>query len=361
VAKKQEKKEVHQPDDKFFREVMQKKRNAIAYIRAFVPDWEEVLDLQSFKIQKETFTIPDLKTFDADILYKCRFKNSEKELTISFLWENKSRPEEFIAVQVGLYLFISYYNQIKNGKKKLEPIIPLIFYNGKQGWQPKRVTDLFRTHPFFDKIEPFLPDFGFNFTDVTKVPQVQLRQIKTEFFRSAMISMALRNNWRLLEQNLSVIFDFDDDDQDIRVSLGYYVLGIMERLPKDVKINLENFAPKIKINMESTLAMLLKQGRVEGNVTGMTSGIQFERLVRDIEIVLVFISELPASPIKDIITLTKQKEAFITKIKMGFVEGNEAKSRRTVYELLQGYGVLGDIEKERLEKMFAEYLPRFKK
>jgi len=191
MAKEEDKKEVHHPDDNFFREVMKKKRNAAAYIRTFAKEWEEVLDLRTLKIQQETFIVPDLKTFAADILYKCRFKGSEKELTISFLWENKSRPDDFISIQVGLYLFISYYNQVKNKKKKLEPIIPLLFYNGKQDWRPKKITELFENHPFFPEIEPYLPDFGFNFTNVTIVPSELLRQIETDFFRSAMISMSL--------------------------------------------------------------------------------------------------------------------------------------------------------------------------
>jgi hypothetical protein len=356
-----EKKEVHQPDDRFFREVMQKKRNAIAYIQTFAPAWEKVLDLQSLHIQKETFTVPDLKTFDADILYKCRFKNSKEELTISFLWENKSRPDNFISIQLGLYLFISYYKQVKNGKKKLEPIIPLIFYNGKKDWQPKRVTELFAAHPFFAEIEPFLPDFGFNFTNVTKVPQEQLQQIKTDFFRSAMISMALRNNWRLLEQNFSVIFDFDDEDEDIKISLGYYVLGIMERLPKNIKVNMENLAPKAQINMKSTLAMLLKQGRLEGRAEERTHGIKFADLVNDVEKVLLFTTELPDLPMSKVVALTNKSENFIKKIQKGFSGGNEKKARKVVTELFKEYGELEMVEKERLEKVFSTYLPKFKR
>ena len=105
MVRKKLKKEIHQPDDRFFKVVMSEEGSAAQYLTTYHPELAELLDLSSLELQPDKFPIPDLKVFDADISYRCRFKNSEEQLMVSFLWENKSGPDEDTFIQAGLYLF----------------------------------------------------------------------------------------------------------------------------------------------------------------------------------------------------------------------------------------------------------------
>ncbi|MFK7979639.1 MAG: Rpn family recombination-promoting nuclease/putative transposase [Saprospiraceae bacterium] len=161
--KKQKKKKVLHPDDNFFKVIMRETENARAYLVNFYPSIADLLDLDSLQLSNTSFTNPKFKSFDSDIVYRCRFKGTEKAIYFSLLWEHKSEPEEYVAIQVGLYIMQALYTLEKSKDTELEPIIPLIFYNGKTSWQPKTITELFQQHPFFDSIKDYLPNFQFLF------------------------------------------------------------------------------------------------------------------------------------------------------------------------------------------------------
>ena len=281
--RKTSKKEVFQPDDKLFKEVMEKKENAIEYVVTNHAALAKKLDLTSFKIEREKLSIPNFKIFEADIIYSCKFKNSEETLNISLLWENKSQPEEFVIVQVGLYLFLRYYKMVKAKELKFEPIIPLIFYNGKTDWEPKTFQAFFRDHPSLSVFKKFLPDYDFLFTNITKVPLKELLKLKNAFFRSSMIAMGLKHNRDLLLQKFPIIFDLDEEDE--RLSIGYFILSIYERAPEDFKEDISQFAKKIQINIMSTLSMFIEEGKKEAVKEAVKEATREAKKAKEIEII----------------------------------------------------------------------------
>ena len=87
MVRKNLKKEIHQPDDRFFKVVMSEEGSAAQYLTTYYPESRrQLLDISSLELQPDKFPIPDLKVFDADISYRCRFKNSEEQLMVSILW-----------------------------------------------------------------------------------------------------------------------------------------------------------------------------------------------------------------------------------------------------------------------------------
>jgi len=355
--KKTPPKEVHQPDDKIFKYLMKKKEGAQEYLRTIVPEWAKLLDLNQITYVDESFLIPELKTFDADSVHRCPFKDSEEHLNICFLWENKLQPEKYIAIQVGLYIFLSYYKMVKDPKRKLEPILPLIFYNGEKDWIPLTVEQLFENHPYFEMIRPFLPNFGMHFTNVQDISKEKLMQIQFDFFKSVMVAMANRHDWNLLLKEISVIFAVDDEDNQI--AIGHYFYGIMERLPEEVVIDLSalNLDKKTNKKVMTTLEMFEKRGEIKG----IQRGIKFSDLKNDILNILVCISKLPDLPLYAVAIIAKQPEKFVLKVKNGFIAGNEKNARKVVDEIFKDFGELKDIEKEQVEAIYQEYLPKFQK
>ena len=95
-------------------------------------------------------------------------------------------------------------------------------------------------------------------------------KIELSFFRSAMMSMAFRHNVDLIFQYIPTIFGITDSDQ--KITLGTYVLAIIERASKDLMIEFENKEFENKTNFMSTLAMLRAEGKAEGKVEGKAEG-----------------------------------------------------------------------------------------
>lgn len=101
------KKEIFQPDDRFFGIVMSKKKNARAYIESFYPEVAAIADLETIERVPDGAIQANLKLFRADIMYRCQFKDKEGGFCFSLIWEHKLQPAKEVAVQLGLYVMIA--------------------------------------------------------------------------------------------------------------------------------------------------------------------------------------------------------------------------------------------------------------
>jgi len=272
MKKQKQTKEVLHPDDHFFSVVMREPENARAYLLNFYPQLSQQLDLDSLQLGDTTFINPQFKTFDSDIVYRCRFKDASEELYFSLLWEHKAYPEEEVGIQMGLYILQALYTLSKDKDKKLEPVIPLLFYNGKNKWEPKTIKELFQEHRFFDTFKAYLPNFDFLFKNITGTPHEELLAIEDRFLRSAMIAMASRYNADLLIEYISIIFE--DDDQDHLKFMATYFFAVIERSSEEIKKAVENLEFTIKSKIMSTLTILRAEGFQIGFLEGEQKGIQ---------------------------------------------------------------------------------------
>ena len=125
--------DIHQPDDRFFREAMSDPEVAKNYIQHFYPEIAHIAALESLRLENSVSIRPNLKQFEADVIYRCRFEG-EKEAHFYFclLFEHKSKPDKYVAVQVGLYIMELMLRSVKEAGRELDPVLPIIFYNGKK-------------------------------------------------------------------------------------------------------------------------------------------------------------------------------------------------------------------------------------
>jgi len=272
MKKQTPKKEVLHPDDHFFSVVMREAENARAYLVNFYPKLAKKLDTNSLELANTSFVNPQFKVFDSDIVYRCRFKDSSEQLYFSLLWEHKTLPDKEVAIQVGLYIYQALYSLVKDKDRNLEPVIPLLFYNGKEKWEPKTIRELFKDHPFFDTFQQYLPNFDFLFKNITDTPHEELLAIEERFFRSAMIAMANRYKADLLIEYISIIFE--EDDQDRLKSMATYFFAVIERSSKGIQQVVDNLEFTTKSKIMSTLTMLREEGKLEGIELGKKEGIQ---------------------------------------------------------------------------------------
>ena len=274
-------KQVFQPDDRIFRKMMEDKENVKAYLKHFFPKIAQIADLDSLRQENTSSLLPDLKLFLSDIIYRCRFKgNKKKHFYFSLLFEHKSAPDKHVAIQVGLYVMLMMHKMPRLNGQEIEPVVPLVFYNGKDAWKPKTLKQLFEKHPHFEQLQTYIPDFTFLFKDIAREPIERLLDIQLSYFRSLLLSMALKHQPDLILNYITVIFDLKDKEQ-LRSAVVYF-LAVIERSPREFMEELKNIEFTTKAETMSTLEMLLEQGRQEGLEIGIQKGIK-EGLEKGIE------------------------------------------------------------------------------
>ncbi len=241
---------------------MSEVENATAYLVEFYPEMAAILDLPSIQLASKSFMQPALKLFKADVVYRCKFKGSEEELYFVLLWEHKSKPDKYVAIQVGLYILLTLYEMTKAEDPKLEPILPLVFYNGKEDWQPKTIVELFEEHPFFDTFKQYLPTFDFLFNNISSLSTEELLQLQVSYFSRAMTAMAFRFRPGLLLKNISFIFE--ENDRDRLLTLAVFFFAVIDRSPNYIQEQIKNIEFTTKSKVMSTLAQLKAEGKIEG-------------------------------------------------------------------------------------------------
>jgi predicted transposase/invertase (TIGR01784 family) len=255
---------IHQPDDRFFKSAMSDPEVVKAYLQHFYPEIAGIADLSTLQQQNTQAMRPNLKLFSADVVYRCRLRGGSGEhFHFCLLFEHKSEPDEHVAVQIGLYIFLLLREQAKAQKQPLEPVLPLLFYNGKAAWQPRRIRAIFEGHTGYEVLKPYLPDFDFLFEDAHRLPPEALLKLDLSYFRSTVLSMALRHKPDLIFEYIEVIFE-GAEDNDQALAIITYILGVAERSPKRFLEQLKNTEFTTKPNVLSTLEQLLEMGREEG-------------------------------------------------------------------------------------------------
>jgi len=197
---------VHHPDDRFFKSAMSDPEVVKAYLQHFYPEIADIADLSSLKLESSVSLRPNLKRFEADVIYRCRFKGEEDaHFYFCLLFEHKSKPDKFVAVQVGLYIMELLSSMVKKQGRELEPVLPLIFYNGKEKWVPQTLSELFQGHPHHAALEPYVSNFRFLFQDATRLSTEALLQLDLSYFRSVLMTMAFRHRQHLIFSDASLM------------------------------------------------------------------------------------------------------------------------------------------------------------
>ncbi|KGE89439.1 MAG: Rpn family recombination-promoting nuclease/putative transposase [Phaeodactylibacter xiamenensis] len=263
---------IYQPDDRFFKSAMSDPEVVKAYLQHFYPKIAAIADLASLKLENSVSLRPSLKRFEADVIYRCRFQGeTDGYFYFCLLFEHKSKPDKYVAVQVGLYLMELLSSMVKKQGRELEPVLPLIFYNGKEKWMPQTLSELFQGHPHYAVLEPYIPNFRFLFQDATRLSPEELLRLDLSYFRSVLMSMAFRHRQHLIFKYLQLIFEGTDGKEKI-IAVTTYILGVAERSEEEFLKQIQDTTFTIKPEVMSTLEQILERGRKEGLEKGMDRG-----------------------------------------------------------------------------------------
>ncbi len=189
------------PHDKFFKEIFGKPELAADFARNYLPPAiVNSLDLASLEVQKESFVDEKLEESFADLIYRVRLRNSQETAFVCLLFEHKSSPDKWVALQILGYL-LKFWERLKAQKAKTLPLIfPVLFYHGEAKWNySPSLNALFDqrdlTEDALGEWQPYAPNFSYYLCDLSALEDTEIRG--QAVVRAAMLIM--KNIHRLHE------------------------------------------------------------------------------------------------------------------------------------------------------------------
>lgn len=269
--------------DQIFRKALENPLVAHEFFDAHLPKHiKDILDLNSLKIQKESFVEPNLKTAISDVLFSARF--NDQDGYIYLLLEHQSTPNHFMAFRLFKYMLNICDRYItSNPKSKTLPLIyPLIFFNGQKQYNaPRSLWDLFAN----DKLAREIWINNYKLVNVNEIPDSEFKTRVwsgiLEFFLKHINERELLKRWQEISDVLPEL---------AKVSIGYNYIEMilcytLTKIRPDDKLELERML-KSKLNEEigtKLMRSLADHWEQQGIQLGKAEGIQIGE-ARGIEI-----------------------------------------------------------------------------
>ncbi len=269
--------------------MMAEKDIAIDFLKQFLPpEVSALIDYDSLVMQKDSFLDDKLREIFADSVIQCRMKDdSESVFYLSVLIEHKSYPDKNVAVQLLQYLVNAYQFQLKN-EKALYPIIPLLFYHGKQTWEYRPLSGLFPD--LKPRLRRYIPDFDTVFVDLVRISDSEILEIENIFLHSALIMQRYTDFPEELPDQLKRILQRFAVEKLCRKNFEQAIFVYffeISNLKREELMNLVKSIPKHKKSeLMTTYEMIEQIGVEKGIEKGMQKGIEKGIEQNKVEIIL---------------------------------------------------------------------------
>ena len=184
------------PHDQFFKGVFSQPEIAESYIRSFLPKeiWQ-LLQLDQLKLDVSSYVTSELKAYFSDLVWQCPYRDSE--INIAFLFEHKTFQPRYVHLQLLRYMLQLWEQDIREKRKYLRPVIPIIVYQGSKKWILKPMAECF---PDVDKsLTKYVSNFEYELSDLPRIPEVDILKLDSKKLTLALYSMA---NYRSFVRNI---------------------------------------------------------------------------------------------------------------------------------------------------------------
>jgi predicted transposase/invertase (TIGR01784 family) len=140
------------PHDSLFKRIMESDIAAHEFLNAYLPqEVKDIIDLNTIKVQKETYIEPNLTKRLSDIVYKVNTKDNE-EAFIYVTCEHQSSVDQLMAFRIWRYTLLLAERHL-NDKAKIPLIFPLVIYAGTAKYKaPRNLWSLFEYPDLAKKI-----------------------------------------------------------------------------------------------------------------------------------------------------------------------------------------------------------------
>jgi predicted transposase/invertase (TIGR01784 family) len=120
---------IKNPHDASFQDIFSDIEKAEELIKISLPvEIIKNLNWKKLRYEKNTFVDENLKNYQSDMIFSIKTKNNQS-MKRYVLFEHKSYRDKNIHIQL-----LSYLSRIYSKMEKITPVIPILFYHGKDEW-----------------------------------------------------------------------------------------------------------------------------------------------------------------------------------------------------------------------------------
>ncbi|GAB6163985.1 Rpn family recombination-promoting nuclease/putative transposase [Desulfothermus naphthae] len=269
-----DKKYIQNPHDVFVKEVFSHKEQAEDFLKNYLPqNICKLIDFDSLTIVKDSFVDENLKTHFSDLLYEVQI--SSRDGFIYLLFEHKSIPQRFTALQLLRYMVKIWDLYLKQNQSSTLPvIIPLVIYNGHRKWTIKtNFSDLFGE--IEKELDIYIPDFNYLLYDLSTISDEEIKgKVILQATLMALKYLTTPEPGKYLKRIFSLFKDLGESNTPLQYleTLLSYIASASDKIDeKDITEAIKQI--KKEANIMPTLAeKWIEQGRIEGRMEGRIEG-----------------------------------------------------------------------------------------
>lgn len=302
--------EISNPHDRFFKELLSSADLASDFLQHYLPpEISAVLDLSAPEPVRDAFVDADLQQHFADLLYRVKMRQGV-EAFVYVLFEHKSAPDRWVALQILRYLIRLWERLLAQGAGQLPPIYPIVFYHGQSRWAAPLN---FRSLVAISQGSPLLkhvPEFEYYLMDLSAIDEEQLKGAP---YLRAGLRLFRHIFGQELKRQLPAIFNLlDAEPEPARLdhlrTIAIYLSNATDQLTAtDITESLEKAFPEKRELMETFLDTWIQQGVEKGLQQGLQQGLQLGFASLTLKQLRVLLGELPESLQERIKNLPSEK------------------------------------------------------
>jgi predicted transposase/invertase (TIGR01784 family) len=263
-------KKLHQIYDKLFKLVFEHEPSVTLFMRKFgSPAVVNELDFNSLQLDTNSYLTKQLEAYFSDMVWKAKW--GKEEIAVAFLFEHKSAPERYVAVQLLGYICSILERDVK-AKRPLTLVLPSVFHHGKRNWKPKTLVQLYDSTTV--SLHPFIPNFEIPCFRVDAIDdQIILALPDDTVLKALLLILKHGKDENAIKQHFPHFFSFYEDNPHLHRFLEPFVLHMSELTELKTEIVqdlIENtLSPKTKDGVMTTYAQFIQKGMLQGKAEGI--------------------------------------------------------------------------------------------
>ncbi len=244
--------------DHFLKEVFRDVGRAQSYFQHRLPaDLIEQIDLSKIQEVPGSFLNEELKASFADILFEVPLKGRKKSFFLPILLEFKSWKDKYVTIQLGQYIFSGLGKQVKKGKKP-RPVIPVLFYHGKDPWEYHTHRSLYSD--LDDSLKKYIPEFDYVFDNIQATEESEILRIQAGIWRG--VKLLLKRAWNeedLMRSADKIFLEIHKSDRNLTVKAIVYYYNMITNKEKAME-SLESISSIVKRGPKNAYEEILLEG-----------------------------------------------------------------------------------------------------
>ncbi len=242
----------HHPHNNYFAAVASIKEVAEELIRfAAGARVTRNLDFSTLAPASTSFIDRKLKASLSDLVYTCQTKDARHPVRICFLFEHKSRkPGRAVVLQLLRYILSMLEAEEKQGTMPYSLTIPIVFYHGKERWEPQFLRELYGVIP--KELRRYLPGFEYLVIDIQGLSDAKIIALRDSLLIRN-IFLAMKHAWEddFYRRNFAKVIIFEaenirEDALDLLVELTLVYVQQVTTIKKEEYMEAIQALPKPK-------------------------------------------------------------------------------------------------------------------